>query len=265
MQLLKLEWEKMGWINVAETVSSFPWPGLPSDVHFSFSYNPNSDKMNLHLTRNCRGVVPGDKPQIRIAQWPKAEMEEMAKMFFCHFWERVWKPFDMQKYQYRPFAKGRAARYCSISRMLKARKAQSTRRQLKTHFLQHLRQKKNGKHLLIQEGLLLELERLIFQPDFFWTLVDQFKRVPRKFSSPSEIGYLYTRDFSRMVLQIQGQWFTYNEDADLSAVLQAFFEPDIYEVLKEKVKKAIADISKATTKADTIPVSQPVDLTIIRQ
>jgi len=67
MRGLKLEWEKMGWINIAETVSSFPWPGLPADVHFYFSYSPNS---------------------------------EMVKIFFTRYWQQVWMPFDMAKYQF---------------------------------------------------------------------------------------------------------------------------------------------------------------------
>ena len=100
MRGLKLEWEKMGWINIAETVSSFPWPGLPADVHFYFSYSPNSEMMNLHLTRNVRGVRPENKPYIRITQWPGAEMEEMVKIFFTRYWQQVWMPFDMAKYQF---------------------------------------------------------------------------------------------------------------------------------------------------------------------
>src|ERR1700744_1947923 len=111
MQLLKLEWEDMAWLNITDAFALFPWPGLPDDVHFTFSYHPNSDTMNLHLSRNVRGVPPRDKPQIRIAQWSKAEMEEMVRIFFYHYWQRMWTRFDMQKYQYRLAAKGSAARY----------------------------------------------------------------------------------------------------------------------------------------------------------
>jgi hypothetical protein len=83
MPWLKLEWEKLGWINIGSAVASFPWPGFPPDVHFSLSYNSGSDRMNLHLTRNVPGVPPENKPYIRIAEWPNSEAEEMAQMLFC--------------------------------------------------------------------------------------------------------------------------------------------------------------------------------------
>src|SRR6202000_2563909 len=97
--MLKLKWEKIGWLNITPWVTSFPWPGLPDDVHFSISYNANSDIMNLHLSRNVQGVTPEDKPYIRIAQWPKAEMEEMVQILFSRYWKHVWIPFDLARYQ----------------------------------------------------------------------------------------------------------------------------------------------------------------------
>ncbi len=264
MQSLNLKWEKVGWVRIAQSVASFPWPGLPSDVHFSLSYSPNSDFMNLHLSRNLPGVPPDNKPQIRIAQWPKAEFEEMAQIFLYRYWERIWTPFDMQKYQYRPMAKGTAARYCSITRLTKPGKQQYIHRQLKADLLPHFQNKQNGKYLIVKEELAPTAERLMRRPDIFWSIIDQFKRVTRKFKGRTEIGYLYAKDFKGLVLRIQAQWFTYNEDADLASVLQAFLEPDAYYAFKENTRKAITDISTATTRADTASLNQPIGLAIIR-
>lgn len=264
MSSIKFEFEKIGWINIAETVASFPWPGLPKDVHFSFSYNPNSDTMNLHLTRNVPGVSSDNKPHIRIAQGPISEMEEMARIFLYRYWEQMWVPFDMSKYQYRASAKGYKARYCSLSRTMKIGKEHRIHRQLKAHLHGHIRLKKKGRHLIFQEHLISSLEAQVMQPEFFWAMMDSFRRVPRKFSGRSEIGLLHAKDFTGMVIRLQGQWFTYNLAADWEAVFQTFFEAGIYEVLKEKVATAIVDISKATTDIDTIPLNQPIDLAIDR-
>lgn len=253
----------MGWINIAKTVASFPWPGLPKDVHFSFSYSPNSDIMNLHLTRNVPGVSPDNKPYIRIAQWPKAEMEEMARIFFYWYWEQVWVPFDMSKYQYRASAKGYKARYCSLTRILKGGKEHRIHRKLKVLLHGHIRLKSKGKHLIFQEKLIASLEKQAMQPEYFWTMMDSFRRVPREFTGRSEIGFLHANDFAGMVIQLQGQWFTYNPAADWAGIFQAFFEPGVYEVLKEKLAAAIVDISRATTRTDTIPHSQPIELAVV--
>jgi hypothetical protein len=167
MQLLKLEWEKVGWINITTMFTLFPWQGLPQDVHFTFSYHPGSDMMNLHLSRNIAGVSSENKPHIRIAQWPKAEMEEMAKILFYRYWQQAWRPFDMAKYQYRPSAKGQTARYCSITRPGKPGKEQVIHRQLNTHLLKHLGWKRKGRHLIVQEVLIPTLEKLAFRSELF--------------------------------------------------------------------------------------------------
>ncbi len=115
MHVLKLEWEGIAWVNITTTVASFPWPGLPNGAHFSLSYHPESDTMNLHQSRKEPSVSPKDKPYIRIAQWPSAEMEEMARILFARYWQQVWIPFDMAKYQYPPFVKSQGARHTGRS------------------------------------------------------------------------------------------------------------------------------------------------------
>ncbi len=109
------------------------------------------------------------------------------------------------------------------------------------------------------------MEKLTLRPEFFWTLLDQFRRVPRKFSRPTELGCLHARGFSGIVLKVQGQWFTFRKDADFDSIFREFLEPDAYADLKEKISGAIANISEATTKADTFPFNQPIDLAIIRK
>ena len=265
MQSLKLELEKIGWIYIAETVSSFPWPGLASDVHLSFGYSPNSETINLHLTRNVKGVAPGNKPYIRIAEWLKTETEEMARLLFCRLWEQMWVPFDMRKYQHRSSPKGRHARYCSITGMMKPGKEHRIHRQLKAHLLQYIKRKKRGRHIVCSENLIATLERQALRPQFLWEMIHSFRRVPRQFAGRSEIGCLYARDFSGMVIQIQGQWFRYNIGANLNSVLQSFFEPSTFKELQEKVMKAIAIISTANTKQETDPFNDPIELMIIRE
>jgi hypothetical protein len=188
----------------------------------------------------------------------------MVKLFLHRYFQQVWLPFDMRRYQYRRSAKGQAARYCSIPRLPKAGKERSIYCRLEEQLLQHTKRKSKGKRLILKQELLPRLEKWVLQPANLWPLLDQFKRVPRNFSSPTEIGYLCARDFSGLVLRIQGNWFTYHTHADLSAVFQVFFEPEIYEDLREKMAKAIIDIAGATTKVDTIFHSQPIDLAIVQ-
>jgi len=265
MPWLKLEWEKLGWINIGSAVASFPWPGLPPDVHFSVSYNSESDSMNIHLTRNAPGVPPENKPYIRIAEWPRAEAEEMAKMLFARYWYHMWEPFNMATYQYPPSSKGQEARYCSITGLQKQGNKSVIHRQVKEHFLKHLMRKRNGRHLIMQKELTPAMEALVRQPGFFWTLMDQFGRVPRKFFRATEFGCLHAKDFTGLVLRVQGQWFTFRKDANFDPIFQDFFEPDGYEDLKNTISEAIECIAKATTKADTRSFGEPINLFIVRR
>jgi len=253
----------MGWIRIADAVSSFPWSGLPPDVHFSLSYNPKSDLMNLHLTRNVGGVPKENKPQIRIAQFPKAQAEEIVKIFFYRSWQEMFSPFDMARYQYRRSAKGQGARYCSISRLLKTGKEHFLHRELKAQLIQHMRRKRNGKELVFQQELIPEMERWARSPDVFWSWIDELKRVPRYFPAGNEIGFLHARDFTGMVIHVQGQWFRFNEQADLTSIFRAVFEADAYDALQARVKEAIAFISTATTYTDTCNFGAPIDLAIV--
>src|SRR6185312_4850306 len=120
MTLLNIKWEKAFWLNIAETVLSFPWPGLDADVHFSISFNPNSHYVNIHLTRNLYGVAPADKPKIRIAQIARVDMEEIGRLLWYRYWHHAWAPFDIRHYQNRRSAVGRKAQFLSITRLEKA-------------------------------------------------------------------------------------------------------------------------------------------------
>jgi hypothetical protein len=109
------------------------------------------------------------------------------------------------------------------------------------------------------------MEALVRQPEFFWALMDQFKRVPRKFSHPTEFGCLQAKDFAGLVLRVQGQWFNFKRDVNLDAIFRDFFEPDTYEDLKNTISEAIDCIAKATTNDDTRSFGEPINLFILRK
>ena len=182
MEWLKLEWKDVAWVHLAEKFTSFPWFGLPADVHFTLSYHPDSDMMNLHLTRNSPGVNNNNKPQMRIAQWPKSQFEEMARIFAYRYFNKVWEPFDMRKYQRRGSAKNRGACYCSISRLTRPGKTTFLHRWLTHNWEIHKQAKRRGRHMILQESLFLALEQQAAQPAMIKALERYFTRVPLEFT-----------------------------------------------------------------------------------
>ena len=264
MLVQKIKWDNVAWVNITDTVLSFPWPGLLPDMHFSISYHPKSDKVNLHLTRNVPDVPENNKPKIRLAECQKADMEEMAAILLHRYWQKVWIPFDMRPYQYRRSQLGRSAKFISITKMEKARDFSFFKERIVASFLTNTKRKRRGKEVHIHDSLVPAYERLLQQPDIFWRIMDKLQRVPRLFSLNKEFGYLYARDFKGLVLLLHGQWYAFRKEVDFMSILQDFLELDAFEVLYEKTRSAIDILKNSSTYDDTRPFDIPVNLTVIK-
>ena len=95
-------------------------------------------------------------------------------------------------------------------------------------------------------------------------MFDHFGRVPRQFRKMNEIGFLAANDFCGMVMRVQGQWFTLNENIDLHAIARDCFLPGLFEEIMAKYHQGTSVVSRATTRQETEPYNQPVTLEIVR-
>src|ERR1700743_1741142 len=70
-----ISFEDSLWIKFSEELISFGHKGLPSDVHFTISFDPRNEDINFHITRNVSNQL--NKPKITIACIHKELFKEL--------------------------------------------------------------------------------------------------------------------------------------------------------------------------------------------
>ena len=88
------------WIRVQPHQVNFDYEGLPDKVHFTIAFNKKSEYINLHLSKNVKGVLSKDKPQIKICRILKKDIELLIPEIGLDILRSVLKKIDVKSHQY---------------------------------------------------------------------------------------------------------------------------------------------------------------------
>ena len=64
--------ENIFWFEVKEYLMSFGLNELPKNIHYTIAFNPSSEYINLHISKNTN--IKTDKPRITIAAIKKTDL-----------------------------------------------------------------------------------------------------------------------------------------------------------------------------------------------
>src|SRR5215212_2980491 len=102
------------WIQFTEELISFGHNGLPSDVHFTISFDRRSENINFHVTRNVSDA--SSKPKITIACIHKELFKELQDPLAAVLFHKLFVPLDIRLWRGKY---GKDLYYCSFNELEK--------------------------------------------------------------------------------------------------------------------------------------------------
>ena len=229
---------------------------LLGGVHFTLSFSPNSDDINLHITRHADDE--NNKPKIVIAVANKKVLENELSAFSKHIFQLVLEPLYFEKPRklpktgYHPFCK-----YFSLTKLEKGQLGEQFKNEVRTVF------KRSAKF----KGL----RKLILKPELVdnftdWTKSSHTKhRIKEEFLCIGQVnvehieqGYLHSSNYSGMVIIVGGQIFKLRDDITIVDLANAFLGNELTKLLVTKTNTAINDIFQAADYDQSIPFNDPV-------
>jgi len=238
---------------LGETVTSLGFEALPPDVHLSIAHNPKS-LYNIHFTRNCKGNST-NKPRIRIVQFDKEHLENawpfIRASMFDTFFERLHIDFRNRERAIR--AKG-AYRYLSHTRLEREQQPQ----QEISEIIERASTMKGKKKLKILNTIVPDMEDWANKPATRKMIWANFKPIHKEIRQWSETGYLVSPGYSGLVINIQGNFFKFKEQAGIKEILTKLLGEELRKRLVFKTLLAIKRVSMATTYQDTEMYDRPI-------
>jgi hypothetical protein len=83
----------LGWAHFRAQLIAFGHARLPTDVHFTISYDRRSEDVNFHLTRNVHGNEK--KPKISIACINKELLDKLQARIAQTVFSKLFLPLDI--------------------------------------------------------------------------------------------------------------------------------------------------------------------------
>lgn len=250
----------MAWLNLGKTVASFAGSALPGNVHFSISYHPDSEYINLHVTKNVGSQT--DKPKIEILKVKKDEAEALFRVFMHGWWQAMLCPFDMRAYQSRRSVATRNARFLSFGRFQRSKEYKILKKEMERTFRRHTTMQGGKRRLKMDAAIEGAFTQLVKTIPIHNLLACQFKRVPRRFTSASDIGFMISGAYTGLLLCVNHQWYTFRGGVQVLDFLSACMPPDLVAAIIEKFETAICIVAASETYAQTEPHNDPIILCV---
>lgn len=243
------------WIQFREGLISFSHNGLPSDVHFTISFDPRSENINFHITRNVSNSF--DKPKITIACIHKELFQELHNPLATAMFHKLFVPLDIRfwcgKY-------GKDLYYCSFNEFEKDKRKQELEEKMISGFKEISRIKKRTK-LKIKGATEEKVTAMIASSKMKNLILVNLRRIPRKFTSPTDAGYLVTKKQILLFLREGDNWYQINQGVKPVELLMAGVDPEISAELITKFNESLPIVKIANSYRDTEPYDNPIILT----
>ncbi len=235
------------WVRFESNSINLDFKGLPQNVHFTISFNPNSPDVNFHVTRN--NGTQNDKPKIEILRINRQILDEdVEKLGFVLLGKALEEiPFsEIESAYFFPFGDEK-----SKSRKLIQNK-------MEEKFKDNMQMKRKGKLKIIGE-FESKLQEFAIDTEVLETILDDV--VPIEEASVEHIqgGILIIDSVEIPVIRIHDKFFRMKKLTP-DEFLSVFLNPDVYKRLLPTIKKAIIRVKNSNSWAETQPYSKSIRL-----
>ncbi len=246
--------EDLFWIQFGKELVSFGHHGLPSDVHFTISYDKRSDNINFHLTRNVSDT--SNKPKITIACINKQLFRNLQPSLTGPIFNKLFLPLNIRFWRGKY---GKYLYYCSFTELEKDKRKQQLEEKMISGFkeISHIKRKTR---LKIKGATEEKITAMFGSAKMKNLLLDNLRRVPARFACPIDVGYLVTKKQSVLFIRVGDDWYTINNQISPVELLTAGVDTATSTELINKFNESLAIIKKATSYLDTQQYDKPICL-----
>lgn len=253
--------KSIAWIRVEPHVTSFGWKGLPTDTHFSISHRPQDDFLNLHFTRNIKGVAIEHKPKIEIARINKDEACNALLAFIQVLLHASIERLRLQRFPGHTCHSGRHF-YFPLAEFEKHKNNYRIKLGIINAF--HKASKRKGKRkLAISADIFPDLENLASNPAFQDYWIGQLRKLPRRIRHKEfRSAFLVSKEFTGCILMGRAGIFRLRE-APINDMLDAFFAPGLIGQLRQYIQTSIQVVGNSVSYDQTKEYNKPFYLSLV--
>lgn len=242
------------WIQFSEELISFGHSGLPSDVHFTISFDSRSENINFHVTRNVGNAL--SKPKITIACINKELFRELQNPLANAIFAKLFSPLDIRFWRSKY---GRDLYYCSFTELEKDKRKNDLEEKMIEGFkeISHIKRKTR---LKIKGATEEKLMNMVASSKMKNLLLDNLQRIPAKYTNPTDVGCLLTRKKAILFMRVGDTWYQINQQLKPVELLMAGVDTNTSAELINKFNESLQVIKTAKSYQDTRPYDNPIHL-----
>jgi len=246
--------EDLFWIQFKYELVSFGHHRLPSDVHFTISYDRRSEDINFHLTRNVTDA--SDKPKITVACMNKQLLRDLQAPLASALFNELFVPLKIKFWRGKY---GKNLYYCSFNELEKDKRKHHLEEKMISGFkeISHIKRKTR---LKIKEATEEKIIAMFGSTKMRNLLLDNLRRIPAKFSNDTDTGYLITKKQMVLFIRVGDTWYTINDKVRPAELLMAGVDTTTSTELIRKFNESLAIIKTAKSYHDTNPYGNPICL-----
>jgi hypothetical protein len=248
-----------GYNSLSFRIDNFP-EGLPTDLHFTIAYIADRKEINLHVTRNFKGMDPKDKPKNDILVTTLDGLDTAAYGMGIQLIQAVLVPITfVNAGKQSKYGRKQAARLMDLS------KPEQWSNYSEGDFLAEAR-----KHFIQTKGGRGKFE---MKPSFNrgikqWSKRgvdrDQFRQAMKPLRSfepgAPKLLYLNAANYQGPVIMMEGRLWAIRQDLSLTDFFAAILGKEITALLTAKIFEAIAIVANAKTFSEIRHLNKPIRL-----
>lgn len=242
------------WIQIKSHLVSFGFKGLPKDVHFTISFNKNSNDWNIHITKNVG--TSRDKPQIKIVVIDKLKLQELTSSIMLTILNVIFQPLNIiairEQHQ-------NNIGFIPMQILQSSELSATTEQRLIESFKDISRIKKQSR-FKIEGDIQAGLENFADSQVIAQLLLNSIVDFPDNDDLNIDSGLLLTGSQTLYVFRIDGKWFEMRDDIELIDFLNPLVGFELAKHILWKTKRALVEIKFAKNFSDTAHLNNPIRL-----
>jgi len=238
------------WIQLKERLISFNYKELPNGVHFTISFNQESEFINFHLTKNIKDIKR--KPKIEICRIKKEDLEEIIPQIISAFQKLFLEKIDKYDNNYLNFY------FLSFDELEKEGIQKGFEKKIMEKF-RDISKVKRKKRLKIKGEIGSRLDNIVQDEEIQDFLVDKIKKYDPKLLTLSSGGLLFSKKNDMLCLiKIQENYYKINFETKPVDFLKLVIGENNLKYLINYTKKSIEIIKNANCYEDCEEWNNPM-------
>ncbi len=246
------------WIQFKPHLISFRFKGIPTNIHFTISFNKNSDFINLHLTKNNKLNENESKPKIEILRLRKNDLNELTPQFIYFFINQMLEKIDIltlntTDYQFLPLD------------IFDTKEDDSYKKMIIENFkdISNIKRKNRLKIKGDIESKVVDLAT----DDYILEIIENKMTNLESLKDDIVRGGMYIKDNGEILnlIKIHNEWFELNLNLKPTEILSKIFGEDYSNYLIKYTKESLINIEKTNNYEDCKSLNNPLILELKKE